>query len=382
MEWSQSYESLLLNEIEYFENLFPDSIQDTNELILNYSKCILLLSNYKDKCNYINTDKHIKNYLLNIKYLLYNFDDLTIFSIRYGYLIFSYTINKIYTEFNIGRNMFSTLHSIIYNKLFSYIGDLILCGTQNFKPYYNIEYGLSGTLIYLMSVNKDFNTNDSIEKLANHISNIMLKKSDIYGVRVPSWYIRDSMTNNYEFGYFDNSINNGILGCIIALSLYSDIYKRGAHIDKSKKSIYSVIDILKNKFVLYNEKDFLICPNYMSFVDYINNDKSNLSRNEYNTTLDFIIAIYLVGKVFKDDNLISMAIIGFKKLKEDIKISPNDVAYSKFILLERKILIDNKNYHTKYLLNQNRSNTNINILTSILSDISSDIDFAMLSILY
>ncbi|MEG0857181.1 MAG: hypothetical protein RSG52_11965 [Terrisporobacter sp.] len=371
-----------IKELEYYLKIFENKIysgENYMQLLNEYSKCIIILCTFENK-SFNNYEKYIIDYLKKVKYFLYNYEDFDVFSFKYGYLLCIYTLKHINKHVAYGNNMSNVLHTLICDNVTQNLGDYNISRLSDLQLDYCLENGISSILFYFLSVNDGCNEDFYVKASISSLKETVLKDVDIYGFRVPGWY---SKSVSYEYGYFDNSMDKGILGLLITLCLYSNIYT-----DKDiEDSISSILSFIFEKCVFKNKNKTFIYQSQIRLEDYL----LNLSYEEYpniiDNKVDLIISLYMSGKLINNSKLISESLKIYEDIIDSIPYDKLKLKYPKLILFERKISLDMNHsddilkdkYKSIYIKNNIKD---INILFSICYSFYSDIDFIRLIFLY
>lgn len=353
-------------------------------LFNEYSKCIILLCNLKQQDIIKKNENYIEDYLKRLKYILYNFDDFDIFSIGFGYPICIYTINYINKHIETGNKMSKILHNLICDNVISKLAYYNLSRVSDLKLKYSLDGGVLSILFYFSSINIDNKTISYIENSFISIENTILKYIDVYGFRVPGWYIK---SDDYECGYFDNSINDGVLGLLISLCIYTNHCDNNDIKSKIKEYINFIISYIFETCIVININNEVTYKYQIRLEDYLLDNNQQEYQNEIKSKIDLMISLYISGRIINDNNLISKAKEIYNEIFKFLYTQDLKLRYPKFILFERKILIDDnksdENLKNKYISSyMGKNKKDINILFAICCNFNSDMDFIKLILLY
>ncbi|AVQ46170.1 TPA: hypothetical protein PTV44_003849 [Clostridium botulinum] len=267
--------------IEIFIQLYKDKLfnnEEKDDILLLCCEMInkSYFKEYQDEIEYIITD-----ILNDIKFNLYN-DNQNSLSVNgmfegFGNIAFSIDIlNKKTGEFEKFSSFFNQ-YLLDYSEKFIF----------NLKEekleliYYDLIYGLSGMLYYLLDC-KNIQNKENKKKLYNIIAYLKyLCQEHYYGkYKVINFHIEKGQKfveddeKLFPDGYIDFGLAHGMIGVCIALSKAKYLGYEVNGLDEAIKKVYDIYEIFSVK-----DKGVLRYPMQLSPKDYFNKKVNNLSVN-------------------------------------------------------------------------------------------------------
>ncbi|NFN96512.1 hypothetical protein FDC24_03815, partial [Clostridium botulinum] len=231
---------------------------------------------YQNEIEYIITD-----ILNDIKSNLYNDNqkDLSINGMFKGFGNIAFSINIL----NKKTGDFQEFSSFFNQYLLDYLEKSIVPLKEKKLEvvYYDLIYGFSGVLYYLLDC-KNIRNEDNKRKLCNIISYLKyLCQEHYYGkdkvinfhIEKGQKYMRDD-ENLFPDGYIDFGLAHGMLGVCIALSKAKYLGYEVAGLDEAIKKLYDIYEMFSAR-----DKEVLKYPILLSVKDYANKKANNISLN-------------------------------------------------------------------------------------------------------
>lgn len=210
-----------------------------------------------------------------------HFKPLYPISLKSGYCFFCYTLYCISSIFSIGHKMEERIRNWIDDRWIQYVPIATFSKTLHPINEFGLLNGLSGLLVYKHLCPEDtFDISVIEDEILSRIS-----ETEFYGFNVPGWFYQPSHLDNHEACY-DNSLDNGIVGILLALSLS----ERETTLGQVKK--YAEI---MERFIISTKSQIAYIQN-INVVEYL--DEKNLSEKHINlnAALEYEIFDYLLTK--------------------------------------------------------------------------------------